>query len=113
MRDDLDNDHFKAQLATLKIELSASSEAAKESRQAVELDQSKVGRLSRMDAIQGQAMAQETERRRVLQLQRIDAALARLDEDEYGYCAACGEDIPEKRLDLDPAIPTCVGCASG
>jgi DnaK suppressor protein len=111
MRDVLDNDHFKARLVALKLELSANSEAAKESRQAVELDQSKVGRLSRMDALQGQAMAQETERRRTIQLRRIDAALARLDEGEYGYCAACGEDIPQKRLDLDPATPTCVGCA--
>ncbi len=111
MRDDIDNDGFRQQLLVLQRDLTASSEAAKESRQAVELDQSKVGRLSRMDALQGQAMAQETERRRGLQLQRIEAAFQRLDDDDYGYCVNCGEDIPVKRLELDPAAPNCVGCA--
>ena len=82
-----------------------------EERQAVELDQTKVGRLSRMDALQRQAMAQETERRRRIELQKIDAALARIDSDDYGYCLSCGEEIGEARLELDPAVPNCIDCA--
>jgi len=50
----------------------------------VELDQQSVGRLSRMDALQNQAMQQETERRREVEIKRIDAALHRLGEDEFG-----------------------------
>jgi len=65
-----------------------------------------------MDAMQGQAMALETEQRRKNELTKIDSALIRLNEDEYGYCLSCGEEISPKRLDLDPAIPTCIDCAS-
>lgn len=82
-----------------------------EDRATVELDQQSVGRLSRMDAIQRQAMAQETRRRRNLEVQRIANALRRIDEDEYGYCAECGEEIGEKRLQVDPTATLCIGCA--
>ena len=91
--------------------LLALGRAAADSRRPVELDQATVGRLSRMDAMQVQAMAMETERRRGLELRRIEATLRRIDEDEYGYCVQCGEAIAAKRLALDPTTPTCIGCA--
>ena len=81
-------------------------------RATVELDQTRVGRLSRMDALQGQAMAQETARRRQQERQRIVAALRRLDNGEYGACVRCGEEIAGRRLQNDPAVPTCIGCAA-
>ena len=77
----------------------------------VELDQTQQGRLSRMDAMQQQAMAEETRRRRQREVQSIDAALRRVDEGEYGYCINCGEPIEERRLSLDPATPFCIGHA--
>ena len=77
----------------------------------VELDQQKLGRLSRMDALQAQEMALATKRRREIEFGRIDAALQRLDDASYGDCLACGEEIGEKRLALDPATPTCIDCA--
>ena len=64
-----------------------------------------------MDALQSQAMAAEVERRREAELARIDTALERLQEGEYGCCVSCGEAIAPKRLELDPAIPVCVNCA--
>ncbi len=81
-------------------------------RKPVELDQNAVGRLSRMDAIQVQAMAQETERRREVEVQRIDAALIRIEEGEYGYCTRCGDEIPAKRLDFNPSAPLCITCVA-
>jgi DnaK suppressor protein len=57
-------------------------------------------------------MAQENRRRRELQRVRIQAALERIDEGEFGYCASCGEDINRRRLDVDPANPFCVECAA-
>ncbi len=77
----------------------------------VELDQARVGRLSRMDALQGQAMAQETERRRKNELSRIEAALDRVTAEDYGFCVSCDEEISEKRLALDPSTPQCIDCA--
>ena len=79
----------------------------------VELDQQSVGRLSRMDALQMQAMAVAQQKRRDSEAMRLRQALARLDEDEYGYCDGCGEAIPLKRLELDLAATQCVSCASG
>ena len=95
-----------------KQELQALAASSADARKPVELDQTSVGRLSRMDAMQGQAMALETEQRRKNELTKIDSALIRLNEDEYGYCLSCGEEISPQRLDLDPAIPTCIDCAS-
>ena len=92
-------------------ELLHDAEISAEERDVVVLDQTSVGRLSRMDALQNQAMQVETERRREVELARIDAALERLDEDEYGYCVSCGEEIQSKRLDMDPATPVCIDCA--
>ncbi len=86
-------------------------ESHEEDSAVVELDQTMVGRLSRIDALQGQAMAEEVKRRRDNELWRIKAALSRMDEDEYGYCLNCGDDIDEKRLDLDPSITLCAKCA--
>jgi len=79
----------------------------------VELDQQAVGRLSRMDAIQMQAMAQATQARRDAMRRRLVAALDRLKDGEFGYCEDCGEDIPDARLELDPGVTLCVSCASG
>ena len=86
---------------------------SEEGRAPVTLQQDSVGRLSRMDAMQQQAMAQAEERRRVAERSRIRAALDRLDEGEWGYCVACGEEIAEGRLRNDPSVARCVGCAAG
>ncbi|QUL37120.1 TraR/DksA C4-type zinc finger protein [Erythrobacter sp. JK5] len=84
-----------------------------DSRDTVELQQDSVGRLSRMDAMQQQAMAQAQERRRAAERARIRAALERLDEGEWGYCVRCGEAIAAARLRHDPGVAMCVGCAGG
>lgn len=77
----------------------------------VELDQSRVGRVSRMDAMQAQAMSMETKRRREMLLVRIDTALQRIAAGEFGCCVRCGEPINIKRLEFDPAVAMCIECA--
>lgn len=113
MTDDshIDVERFRRLLLDRKQELEALSDSAAEARAPVELDQTTQGRLSRMDAMQGQAMALETARRRQNELARIDTALARIDSGDYGYCVSCDEAIAPKRLELDPAVPTCINCA--
>lgn len=93
-------------------ELTALEHTGNEAAAVVELDQTRVGRLSRMDALQGQAMSQERIRRRELQQKRIAAALARIDRDDYGYCAECGEEIAFERLKFDPTATLCINCAN-
>jgi len=113
MRASRDAADIRARLLEQRAALAVSSMDAAESRAPVQLDQASVGRLSRMDAIQQQAMAIATEARRNEALRRIDQALARLDAGTYGECAICGEGIAPKRLTLDPAVATCLECAAG
>ncbi len=100
---------LKAELEALDLEDSM----GEDDRQTVELDQQSVGRLSRMDALQRQALAQATGRRRSARRTRIYAALERMRQGEFGYCQDCGEPIPNARLKLDPTLPNCIECATG
>ena len=103
---------LRAQLVERLNGLRDTSQTTADNRRPVELDQTSVGRVSRMDAMQGQAMAVATEQRRKDEARRIEAAIKRIDEGEYGYCTACGEDIAPKRLAADPIVATCIKCAS-
>lgn len=109
--DGIDVTQMKAALLARRDDLRALKDTSAEGRSTVELDQSSVGRLSRMDALQGQQMALATGRRRDAELQRIEAALTRMDDGDYGWCLKCDEPIAPKRLELDPAVPYCIGCA--
>ena len=42
---------------------------------------------------------------------KIESALRRIDEGEYGYCVTCGAEIVSARLDLLPDTPFCAKCA--
>ena len=102
---------LRMKLLDLREKLQVLAQTANASAQVVELDQARVGRLSRMDAMQAQAMSQATGRRRELMLKKITAALARMDEDDYGLCRSCDEPINPKRLEYDPTAILCVSCA--
>ncbi len=108
----LTNEQAREILLARKSELTELTEITEEDRATVTLDQQSVGRLSRIDALQRQAMAQANDRQRLRELQRIDSALQRIKEDDFGYCLECGEEIPEARLRIDPAALYCVSCAS-
>jgi DnaK suppressor protein len=108
-----DHEELRAALLKRREELTGLSARTVGSRGAVELDQSRVGRLSRMDAMQQQEMAKASESQRAQQVARIDAALARMASGDYGFCLDCGEEIRLPRLRVDPATPLCIDCASG
>jgi DnaK suppressor protein len=104
--------YLKSQLIQKQADLLQVKKVGEGAAEVVELDQTKVGRLSRMDAMQAQAMSVETNRRREIELQRIATALIRLEQNEYGFCLRCGENIARKRLEVDPAATVCIECAS-
>ncbi len=62
--------------------------------------------------MQAQAMSKETGRMRRQKLLQIEAALQRIETDEYGYCGECGEEIAAGRLEADPTALFCIQCAS-
>lgn len=108
---ELDIDAIIEKLRASRAQLLEDSESSRGARDTVELDQTAVGRLSRMDAMQGQAMAKAEEERRKLAVRRIDAALARIEKGDFGECIECGEWIAAKRLEFDPTALKCIDCA--
>ena len=105
-------DAFEARLQSMLNLERESDLVAQAAAETVELDQTRVGRLSRMDALQAQAMSVEVNHRRSGQIRQIRAALARIDTGEYGYCVRCGEEINPKRLAFHPAVAICMACAT-
>ncbi len=103
---------MRDRLLELRAELESIAATGDDSAAVVELDQSKVGRLSRMDAMQAQAMAKASAQRREQTLRQIEAALQRIDDEEYGLCTDCGETINPRRLQFDPTALRCIDCAS-
>ncbi len=103
---------MKRKLENMRQELVSIADSGDDPAAVVQLDQTKVGRLSRMDALQAQAMAKASGERRAAQLREIDAALRRIDEGSYGDCQRCEEAINPRRLDADPTARLCIDCAS-
>lgn len=108
----MDLNGFQRVLLEQRKELEEASASSAASQAPVQLDQQSVGRLSRMDAIQGQQMAQASERRRQLKLREIAAALKRIEQNDYGYCEECGEEMAAKRLQFNPTVRFCIECLS-
>jgi len=108
---DIDAKAARKALEDKRDRLSALAQAASANGSSIELDQTRVGRLSRMDAIQAKEMEAATAQRRLAEMKAIEAALHRIDEGDYGYCVQCGEAIPLKRLENDPAVALCISCA--
>ncbi|WP_322865518.1 TraR/DksA family transcriptional regulator [Aquicoccus sp. G2-2] len=104
---------FRQLIEARLTELETGDALGQDGQKVVSLDQQSVGRLSRMDALQNQAMAKATQARRDIEARRLRQALQRLNEGEFGYCEDCGDEIAPKRLELDPAASRCVSCASG
>ena len=106
-------DQIKQQLLLLFQQLQAEVEAAKEGAAPVALDQSSVGRLSRMDAMQQQQMILEGQRRRQQRLLRVQSALQRIEKGTYGACVRCSSQITEARIENEPEVTLCIDCAAG
>jgi len=110
---DSDLDRYRARITMRLAEIDEEDARGREGQETVALDQQAIGRLSRQDALQSQAMAQATHARRDIERRRLRAALGRIEEGEFGYCEDCGEAIAPARLDLDPGATRCISCAEG
>jgi DnaK suppressor protein len=110
MSEKLDKTLLRNALEQQKAKVLESLKLNEESARPVELDQSRQGRLSRMDALQQQAMSQASLHRLQLELRRIEATLQRLDSDDYGYCIKCGDEIEWERLKANPSLVVCKEC---
>jgi DnaK suppressor protein len=111
MRTDIDLKYFKKRLKERAKAIAEEQERQKKGSAPVELDQSRIGRLSRMNALQQQAISKAAARLTNMERQRIQSALIRIQTGEYGYCIICEDEIPEGRLRFDPSVLMCISCA--
>ena len=105
-------DQLRTRLITQQRELTEQLHNADATTKPVTLDQQSVGRVSRIDAIQQQQMAIANQQQTNDVLQRIELALARMDDDNYGACLECGEPIAHARLQAQPFAGLCIDCQS-
>ena len=99
---------LERQLGRLKKSMKVTDEALR----TVELDQTAVGRLSRMDSLQNQSLSKGLRDREVVQLSQIREALERVEQGTYGVCVVCGGSTPFERLFVFPEAPECANCVS-
>lgn len=69
-----------------------------------------IGRLTRIDAIQMQAMAQMNRHQLEIRLKQIDASLQAFAQGTYGICRHCKGPVHLGRLEVLPETPFCVDC---
>ncbi len=103
---------YRDRLLDERQQLLDSQDHDREISATVDLDQTSVGRLSRMDALQGQAMAVAIAQRHRQHLVDIDAALRRIEAGDFGLCEDCEQAIAPGRLDINPAVRRCVHCSA-
>lgn len=108
----IDLNKYRQLLSDFKIKIEAANAIGEAATETVELDQTRMGRLSRMDAMQQQEMSKATNQRRKRKLLQIENALLRIENNDFGSCLECDELINPKRLELDPTSTLCIQCAS-
>lgn len=103
-------EYFRERLLDEIARLNISMQEAQGAMATVELDQTSVGRVARMDAMQQQAMAQALHERMQVSHRRLQAALDRINAQTYGVCCQCEEELDAQQLKRDPATVLCLAC---
>lgn len=103
---------LRVELETQLGKLQKSMKITDEALRTVELDQTAVGRLSRMDSLQNQSLSKGLREREVARLSQIVEALERLKTGTYGRCTVCGAAIPFERLFVFPEADACSACVT-
>lgn len=110
---DLNDKHLaelEASLMRLREELQQQLDISRDASGVVTLDQTSVGRVSRIDAMQQQSMAISTRHKAETKLRRVEAAIAAMESGDYGYCRQCDEAIAHARLTAQPEASLCIQC---
>jgi DnaK suppressor protein len=109
----LEIETLRTALGQLKLDLGTQLEMSAGAAKPVQLDQTAVGRLSRMDSMQNQAMVQAARQATLIRLAQCNHALQAIERGEYGLCRMCEEPIGAKRLNAKPEAPFCLACQRG
>ena len=99
-------------LISLEAQLEEQLQQAESAAAPVQLDQTLLGRVSRMDAMQQQSVAVSTRQHAQITLKKVRVALQAYEQGDYGYCRRCDEPIGFGRLQAQPESSLCLGCQS-
>lgn len=102
-------EELRASLLELRTELERLLEVTRDGARPVDLNEP-IGRLTRIDAIQQQKMAEASRRSLEGRMRQIEAALSAWERGTYGECRECGEPIGIARLSARPEAPRCLDC---
>lgn len=86
-------------------------EKLRESTQPIAPDQS-LGRLTRMDAIQSKSINEAALRKAEFKMEALERAITNADNEDFGKCKVCGNQIQTGRLMFMPECEMCIRCAS-
>ena len=70
-----------------------------------------IGRLTRMEAIGSRAVSEASLNSARIKLTKLETALEKVDEPDFGICLRCSNPIPSGRIMLLPECVVCVSCA--
>ena len=107
----------KNQKAKLKENIKANLIAIKEDIASYELltkpvsPNNAIGRLTRMEAINSKSINEAALRKAKDTRSKLERALAKIDDPDFGLCGECDEPIPSARLMILPETDLCVQCA--
>lgn len=101
---------LKKQLKQIEHDLEEQLSISKSAAGVVTLDQTSVGRVSRMDAMQQQSMAVSTREKSNRRLQKVRLALKNMETGDYGFCKKCDDLISSPRLFAQPEANLCLSC---
>ncbi len=104
-------DELRSELDRQLAKLARSMKVTDEALRPVQLDQTAVGRLSRMDSLQNQGLTRNLREREQIKLAQLREALGRLEDGSYGLCTQCSGTVPFERLYVFPEAPTCAACS--
>lgn len=100
-----------AELDRVLRKLERSMRTTEEAMRPVKLDQSAVGRLSRIDSLQNQGLTRNLQEREQAKLGQVVTAFQRMKAGTYGICVECRGEVPFERLLVFPETPTCTACS--
>lgn len=100
------------ELERILRKLQRSMRTTEEALRPVQLDQTAVGRLSRIDSLQNQGLTRNLQEREQAKLGQVVSAFRRIEKGTYGLCTECGGEIPFERLQVFPETPTCTACSA-
>lgn len=71
-----------------------------------------IGRLSRMDAINNKSVMEAALREAEAKLKRLESAISKINDSDFGLCIQCKQPIPFNRLKAMPDSTKCVPCSA-